>query len=144
MTQQSLGTGARTRDLVTGLIGRLAIANAMAAHGDDRGAAWPLLHDPLRRWHGPQGPGDLTAPFYLPSAGAPGDSPAVGQSVSDQPKTLAAAVFDGDQEVGAALGEEEEKGRVACSASACTSTPSSSTVSSSWRNAWISPLASVT
>lgn len=68
---------------------------------------------------------------------------AVDQSVSDQPKTFAEAVFNGYQEVGAALGEVEGKGRLACSASACTSTPPSSTASSSWRSASISPLTSV-
>jgi len=104
--QQGFGTGAQTRDVVAGLIGRPAIAAALAAHGDDRGAAWPLLHQPLRRWHGLQGPGDVSAAFHLPFAGAPGDSPAVGQLVSDQSKPLvpparwpaarsAAAVFNG-------------------------------------------------
>jgi hypothetical protein len=43
-TQQGLGAGAQTRDTVTDLVMRVAIANAMAAHGDDRGAARPLLH----------------------------------------------------------------------------------------------------
>ena len=95
LTQQSLGTGAQTRDGVTGLIGRLAIAHAMAAHGDDRGATWPLLHHPLWSRHRSQGPGDVTTPFHLSSAGAPGGSPAVGQSVSDQPKPPAATMFDG-------------------------------------------------
>lgn len=52
-------------------------------------------------------------------------------------------MFDGDQDVGAALGEVEAKERLACSASACTSTPSRSTAFSSWRSAWISPTASL-
>ena len=86
--QQGLGTGAQTHDIEAGLIGRPAIAAALAAHGDDRGAAWPRLHAPLRRWHGLQGPGEVSAPIQLPFAGAPGDSPAVGQLVWDQPKTL--------------------------------------------------------
>jgi hypothetical protein len=33
---------------------------------------------------------------------------AVGQAITDQPQPLAAAMFDGDQEVDTALGEEEE------------------------------------
>jgi hypothetical protein len=141
--EHGLGASAQTRDVVTGLVLRLALAGAMAAHGDDRRAARPLLHHPLRSRHRPQAPGDVTAPLDFPFAGAPGDPAAVGEPVSDQAKSLAAAVFDGNQEVGAALGEVKEKGRFACSASACTSTPSSSTASSSWRRAWISPLASV-
>lgn len=51
--QQGIGAGAQTRvapigalskDLVTGLVGWLAIADALAAHGDHRGAARPVLH----------------------------------------------------------------------------------------------------
>ena len=51
-------------------------------------------------------------------AGFPGNLAAIGQTVTDQPKPLAASVFDRDQEVGTALGEKEEKERLACSASA--------------------------
>jgi hypothetical protein len=51
-------------------------------------------------------------------AGFPGHLAAIGQTVTDQPKPFAAAMFDGNQEVGTALGEEEEKGRLACNASA--------------------------
>jgi hypothetical protein len=47
------------------------------------------------------------------------------------------------QEVGTALGDEEEKGRLACNASAYTRTPSDSIVSSSCRSAWVSLPASV-
>ena len=140
---QNLGAGAQTRDVVTGLVLRLALADPMATHGDDRRAARPLLHHPLRCRHRPQVPGDVAASFDLPLAGVPGNPAAVGESIANQPKPLAAAVFDGNQEVDAALGEVEEKGRFACSASACTSTPSSSTASSSRRRDWISPLASV-
>lgn len=71
----------------------------MAGHSDDRRAARPLLHHPLRRQHGPQVAGDVAAPFDLPRAGAPGDTAAVGEAVSDQAKSPAAAVFDGYQEV---------------------------------------------
>jgi hypothetical protein len=46
------------------------------------------------------------------------DPAAVGEAIFDQPKSLAAAVFDRNQEVCTALGEIEEKGRFACSASA--------------------------
>lgn len=65
--------------------------------------------------------------LHLLFADAPGEPEAVGQSVSDQLKSPAAAWFDGDQENGAALGDVEVKERLACSASACTSTPSRST-----------------
>jgi hypothetical protein len=44
-------------------------------------------------------------------AGLPGQLAAIGQSAADQPKPFAATMFDGDQEIGIALGEEEEKGR---------------------------------
>jgi hypothetical protein len=86
--QQGIGTGAQTHDSEAGLIGRPAIAAALAAHGDAGSAAWPRLHAPLRRWYGLQGRANVSAQFDLPSTGAPWDSPAVGQSVSDQPKTL--------------------------------------------------------
>ena len=141
--RQRPGAGPQTRDVVAGLIGWLPFSDAMAAHGDDRGAARPVLHHPLRRRHRAQRPGDVTASAHLPSTGAPQDPAAVGEPVSDELKTHTATVFDGNQEVGASLGEEEEKGRFACRASACTRIPSSSTASSSWRRAWISPLASV-
>jgi hypothetical protein len=63
---------------------------------------------------------------------------AIGEPITDDLKPLAAAVFHRDQEVGSTLLEVEEKGRFACSASACTSSPLSSTRSSSSRKAWIS------
>jgi hypothetical protein len=90
----------------------------MAAHGDDRRAARPLLHHPLRRRHRPEAPGDVSAPFHLPVTGLPGCTTTVGEPITDQLKPFAAPVFDGDQEVGVALGEVEEKGRFACNASA--------------------------
>jgi hypothetical protein len=99
-----------------------------------------LLHDPLQCRHDPERPGDVTAPFDFPLAGAPGEPPAVGEPISDQAKPVAATVFDGDQEVRAALGEVKEKGLFACSAPACTSTPSSCTGSRRWRRAWSSQL----
>ena len=60
--------------------------------------------------------GDATAPLDFPLAGAPGESPAVGEPITDQKKPSAATAFDRDQEVGASLGKGEEKGRWACSA----------------------------
>ena len=83
--------------------------------------------------------GDATAPLDFPLAGAPGESPAVGEPIADQPKPFAGLLFDGDQEVGVAMGEVEEKGRFAYSAFTVASFPSSSTASRSGRRAWISP-----
>ena len=70
--------------------------------------------------------------------GLAGHLAAEGETITDQPKPLAAAMFNRNQEVGTVLGEEEEKGRFECSASACTKTPSNSIASSSCRNAWVS------
>lgn len=140
---QSLGAGAQTREVVTGLVLRLALADPKAMLANNSLAARPLLHHPLWCRHRPQVPGDVAASFDLPLAGVPGNPAAVGESIANQPKPLAAVVLDGNQEVGAALGEVEEKRRFACSASACTSTPSSSTASSRRRRDWISPLPSV-
>lgn len=53
-----------------------------------------------------------------------GDSASVGESVSDHVKSLAAVVIDGDQADGVSLGEVEEYGRVASSASVFTRTSS--------------------
>jgi hypothetical protein len=121
----------------------LALSCSLAGHSDDRRAARPLLHHPLRRRHGPQVPGDVATAFDFSLAGAPVDPVAVGESVTDQTKSPAEAVFDGKQEVGTARGEVEEKGRFACSPSAYISTPSRSTANSSRRRAWISSLALV-
>ena len=43
-----LCASAQTRDVVTGLVLRLALARPVAAHRIDRGAARPLLHHPVR------------------------------------------------------------------------------------------------
>ena len=59
--------------------------------------------------------------------GFPGYLAAIGQTITDQPKPFAVAVYDRNQEDGTALGEQEEKGRLACSASPLTSTPSNLT-----------------
>lgn len=100
---------------------RLALADAIAAHGDDRCAAWPLLHIPVRCRYGPQAPGDVTLPFDLSLAVAPVDTPAVAELIANQPKPSAAAVFDGDQKGGAgglgdlhaqALGVEPHLGNI--------------------------------
>jgi len=96
----------------------LPFADAMAAHSDDRRAARPFLHHPLRRRHRPEAPGDVAPPFHLTVTGLPGWTTTVGEPITDQLKPFAAAMFDGDQEVGVALGEVDEKGRFACSASA--------------------------
>ncbi len=100
-------------------------------NGDDCGAAGPLLHHPSRRWHLPQSPDDVPLVTDFMVTGFPCHLTALSQAITDQPKPLAAAMFDGDQEVGTAVGEEEEKRGFECSASACTSTPSSSIASSS-------------
>jgi hypothetical protein len=99
-------------------------------NGDDRGAAGPLLHHSSWRWHRPQTPDDVAPVIDFMVTGFPGHLAVVGQATTDQPKPLSAAMFDGDQEVGTALGEEEEKGRFECSASACTITTSNSIASS--------------
>ena len=135
--------GALSKDVVPSLVSWLASAAAFATHGDHRGAARPVLHHPLRSRHRPQGLGDVPAVYALALAGQQRRLPAVGQASLDQLKTFVAAVFHRDQEVGATLLEVEEKGRLACNASACTSSPSCSTRSSSCRSAAISPSASV-
>lgn len=129
--------------VVPRLVDGPVITNALAAHGNDCGPAGPLLDHPVWCWHGPQRPDDVAAMANFMVAGFPGHMTAVGQTITDQPKPFAASVLDGDQEVGTALGEEEEKGRLACNASACTSTPSNAMASSSCRSAWVSLPASV-
>ncbi len=141
--QQCFGCGPETRDVVTGLIDGLALTDALAEHCQDRGAAGPVLHHPLWCRHAAQGPGEITATFAFSLAGLKRRLPAVGQPITDHLKPLAATVFDGDQEVGATLLEVEEKGRFACSASACTNIPVSSARSRSSRSAEISLPASV-
>ena len=141
--QQRLGAGAQTGDVVTGFIHGLVVAAALAADREHRGTAGPVLRHPLRSRHAPQRPGEVTAAFALVLAGLQRRLPPVDQPISDHLKPLAATVFHRDQEVGATLLEVDEKGRFACSASACTSSPSSSTRSRSWRRASISPPASV-
>ena len=86
--EHGLGTSAQTLDVVTGLVLRLALAGAMVAHSGNRRAARLLLHHLLRCRHGPDGPGDVTAPFDFPLGGAPGDPPDVGEPIADQPKSF--------------------------------------------------------
>ena len=136
--QQGCCCSPETRDVVTDLIDGFALADPFAAHRQDRGAAGPVLRDPLRCGHSPHGPGEVTAALAFAVAALEQRLTAVGQPIPDDPKSLAADVFNGNQEVGATLLEDEEKGRFACSASACTSKPLSSTRSSSSRRAWIS------
>ena len=139
--QQGLGCSPETRDVVTALIDRRAVSDALAAHRQDRGAARPVLSDPLRCRHAAQGPAQVTAAFAFAMAALEQCLCAIGEPIADYAKPFAATVFDRDQEVGATLLEVDEKGRFVCRASACTSTPSSSTASSNWRSAWVSPLA---
>jgi len=54
----------------------------------------------------------------LAGHGLEGHPAAVGAAITDQLKTFSATVFHRNQEVGVALGEVGEKGRLACSASA--------------------------
>ena len=117
-SEQGLGSRPQTRDLVAGLVLWIVLTDAMAAHGDDRRAARPLLHHPLRRRHRPEALGDVSAPFHLLVTGLPGCTTTAGEPITDQLKPFAAPVFDGDQEVGVAPGEVEKKGRFACNASA--------------------------
>jgi len=107
-SEQSLWTNPQTRDVVAGLVLWLAISDPMAAHRDDRRAARPLLLHPLWRRHRPEAPGDVAAPFHLTVTGLSGCTAAVREPITDQLKPFAAAVFDGNQEVGVALGEVEE------------------------------------
>jgi hypothetical protein len=79
----------------------------------------------------------------LAGHGLEGHPAAVGEPITDQLKTFAATVFYHNQEVGVALGEVGEKGRLAGSASAWTSTPAKSTLSSSSHRARVSLPASV-
>ena len=74
----------------------LVHAVAMASHKDDRHAAQPLLHHPLRRRHRPEAPRDVSASFDLPMTCLPGYSMTVGEQISDKLKPFAAPVFDGD------------------------------------------------
>jgi hypothetical protein len=116
--QQSLRRGSETRDVVMGFIDGLALADALAAHGQDRGAARPVLRHPLWCRHAAQGPSEITAALAFSFAGPKRRLTAVGQPITDHLKPLAAAVFDRDQEVGSTLLEVPKKSRFACSASA--------------------------
>lgn len=56
--QKSLDVGPQARDVVTHINRQLAMADVMAANGDDHGAARPMLHRTLRYRHGSYAPGD--------------------------------------------------------------------------------------
>jgi hypothetical protein len=122
MPQWRFGCGPETDDVATGLIDRLAIALAFAAHHQDRGAAWPVLHHPRRCRHPPQGPGEVAAALAFAVAPLKHRLTAVGQPIADDTKALS-AVFHRDQEVGATLLDVGEKGRFACSASPAPAGP---------------------
>ena len=141
--QQRPNAGAEAGDTVTGFVDGLAVATALAADRENHCAIGPVLRHPLRSRHAPHRPGEVAAAFVLVLAGLQRRLPSVDQSIYAYLKPLAAAMFHRDQEVGITLFEVDEKGRFACSASACTSSPSSSTRSWSWRRAAISPPASV-
>lgn len=49
---QLLGASPQAGDVVCGLVSFITIAAAVTAHGDDRGTARPLLHQPPLSWHG--------------------------------------------------------------------------------------------
>ena len=108
--QQGLGSGPQTWDLVSDLVSRLAITDAMAVHRDDRCAARPLLHHLFRCRYGPEGLSDVSAPFHFFPGGAPCNSAALGEPVSDQRKLPAANVFDGDRDVRLRWARLREKG----------------------------------
>jgi len=123
------------------LIDGLSLTDALAAHRQDRGAAWPVLHHPRRSRHAPQRPGEVAPAHALTLAGLEWHSAAVREPVADDLKSPAATVFDGNPEVSSTQLKVEKKPRFACSGSA--SIPSSSSRSRSCRRAAISPPASV-
>ena len=118
VSEKCAGAGAQTCDVVAGFIHRHAIAAALAANLNHRAAARPVLYHPVRGRHTAQCPGDVAAMADLMLAGLEQSSLAIGQPIHDFLKSLAAAMFYRDQEVCAALFKVDEKGRLACSASA--------------------------
>lgn len=107
-SEQGLGSMAQTRDAITGLILWPALADAMAVQvmivalpghcpTIDSGAGVTRRFLVMSR---PR--------VHLSFAGEPGDSAAAGQPIANQAKPFGAAVCDGDQEVGTALGEIDE------------------------------------
>ncbi len=88
VSQQRLCTGAQTRDVVPGLIDELAIAVALAAHRDHRGASWPVLLHPLGCRHPLERPGDVAAVTALTLSGAQRSLSAVGKAILDHLKPL--------------------------------------------------------
>ena len=90
---QSLGAGAQTRDLTTGLVDGLAKAGAFAAHRQDRGATRLVFHHPLWGGHAPQRPGEVSAAFTFTVAGLPRRLAAIGQADLDHLGKLAATLF---------------------------------------------------
>jgi hypothetical protein len=82
MQQQGLGACGQTRDVVTDFVGWLAVANPLAAHGDHRGAAGPVLHHPLLSRHASQGPGDVAPVIHLTLTGLERHPPACRRSAN--------------------------------------------------------------
>ena len=66
LLQQSMGCCSEARDVVVGLMDRLASAEAIALHRQDRGAARPVLHLPKGSRHAAQGP-EMRSPPRLRS-----------------------------------------------------------------------------
>ncbi len=112
MLQQRLGSSAQTRDVVTGLINRIACAGAFAANLLDCGAARPVLHHSRRGWHSPQHPGEVPAAFAFTLAGLPRCLTAMYEPITEQLKALAKTVLYSVQEVGATLFEVGKKGNL--------------------------------
>jgi hypothetical protein len=78
----------------------LALADALAAQRQDRGAARPFIHHPRGRRHTSQAPGEVTATLAFTPAGLKWSLPPVGEAISDHVRSFAATVFDRKQEIG--------------------------------------------
>ena len=118
VSEKCVGAGAQACDVIAGFIHRLPSTAALAANLNHRGATWPVFYHPVRGRHAAQRPGDVAAMADFVLAGLEEVSLAIGQPFNDFLKSFAAAMFYRDQEVCAALFEVDEKGRLACSASA--------------------------
>ena len=81
VSQQRLRAGTQTREVLTGLTDGLAIASALAAHRDHRGASWPVPHHPLWCLHAQERPIDVAAVTALTLAGVQRSPSAVGEAI---------------------------------------------------------------